>query len=255
MSIKRSTSVVKRTPSHQLGRAAAPRADDDHYPPPAKALAMSLQAAIDSLQNNKVLRSTEAKGAVTIDVSYPPELVKGLRAMFPAGRKYEFLLHFNSTLASIGGGVFTGYLAWNATSSYGEWTALAALFDECKLEQAHLTWTTAFGAASTGIIVQVSLAPDFVTNGVTPTFTPVTRLAESAEFGVEVPGPKGAATMTRVATVPKLRQWALTASPTSSSLDCGMNGQWSYASNIVTTATINVAFVVMRNTARFRNRA
>jgi hypothetical protein len=211
--------------------------------------------ALDALQNNAT-SLTETKGTTSaVRISYPPALLDAFRSLFRAGRTYDFMLHYNTTIASVGGGVLQGYLAWNATSGYGEWTALAALFDEVKLMSSHLSWTTAFGPTSTAIVVQISLAPDFATNGVTPSFTPVTRLAESIEFSIDKPGVAGASTRLKTARCPPGRLYASTASPISSTLDCGCNGQWSFASNIVTTASINIAFAVMRNVMRFRCRA
>jgi len=165
------------------------------------------------------------------------------------------MLHNSSTQASVGGGVFLGYLAWGP-SSFNEWTALSALFDETRLLTSYCTWTTAFGPTSSAIIVQVCLAPDFVTNGSAPSgFTAVNRLAESEEFAVHTPGPNGSSTLHKLAHVPSRRIYAPTSAPTSSTIDCGWNGQFSFASNIVTTASINIAFVTLRNIARFRCRA
>jgi len=224
--------------------------------PISKSPSFGVSQAICALLNSQIVSTTEEKGSITaVRYTYPPSLLTAFRGLFSAQSGYKFMLHSSSTQASIGGGVFLGYLAWTP-SAFSEWSALSALFDECKLLSSHVTWTTAFGPTSTAIICQVSLAPDFITNGSSPSgFTAVDRLAGSTEFAVHTPGAGGASTLRRRAVVPKSRVYASTASPTSSTVDCGCNGQWSFASNIVTTASINIAFVVLRNVIRFRCRA
>lgn len=221
-----------------------------------KSPSFGVQMAINALRNSQVV-VTEEKGArCEVRTSYPSELLLAFRAMFGAGKVYRFMLHSSNTLASSAGGVVGANFAWSpALSSFGEWTALAALFDEVRLNSSHLTWTTAFGPTSTAIIAQISLAPDFVNNGVTSTFTPITRLAQSIEFSIDKPGPAGASTLHRSARVPRGRLWAMTASTTSTTSDIGCNGQWSWASNIVTTVSINYAFIVVRNIVSLRCRA
>lgn len=210
--------------------------------------------AINALRNSQTI-STETKGSISdVRISYPPELVAGFRSLFGAGKTYDFMLHTSSTQAATGGGVIAGYAAWTP-SAFAEWSALAALFDETRLVSAAISWTTSFGPTSTAIICQIVLAPDFVVSGSASTFTPITRLAHSREFAIHTPGPGGASTLHAKVRVPRGRVYAIITSPTSSTVDCGWNGQWSFASNIVTTPSINYAFLVLRNIGRFRCRA
>lgn len=210
--------------------------------------------AITALQSARVV-TTETKGALSeVRFSYPPELLNALKGAFRAGRCYSFQLTASSTQAASGGGVVGGFLSWEA-AAYSEWSALSALFDECRLRSSRLTWSTSFGPTSTAIVCQIALAPNFRLLGSTQTFTPVARLAESVEFTIDRPGRYGESTLRKSCRVPRGRLWAYTSSPTSSTLDCGLNGQWSFASNIVTTPSINIAFTVMKNVVQFRCRA
>lgn len=210
--------------------------------------------AVTALNGARIV-TTETKGALAeVRFSYPPELLQALRGMFGAGRIYAFQLSVSSTQAASGGGVVGGYLGWDG-AFYSEWSALSALFDECRLRSSQLTWSTSYGPTSSAIICQIALAPNFRLTGTVQTFTPIVRLAESIEFTIDKPGRYGESTLRRKCRVPRGRLWAYTSSTTSSTLDCGMNGQWSFASNIVTTPSINICFTVMKNVVQFRCRA
>jgi len=210
--------------------------------------------AITALQGAKII-TTETKGALAeVRFSYPPELLQALRGMFGAGRVYSFQLTASSTQAASGGGVISGYFSWDS-GNYSEWSALSALFDECRLRSSRLLWSTSYGPTSSAIIVQIALAPNFRLSGTSQTFTPVIRLAESTEFTIDKPGRYGESTLRKSVRMPRGRLWAFTTSTTSSTLDCGLNGQWSFASNIVTTPSINIAFLVQKNVVQFRCRA
>lgn len=217
---------------------------------------MTVQDAVTALNFNKITRTSESKGAAISETYYPPELLKGLRGMFSAGRTYDFQIHVSVTMATVGGGVFNTAIAWDpAAVTYSEWTALAALFDEVVLLQAQLDITSAFGPTSTAIIFQVAVAPDLDrSSGSTPTFTAITRLAESEYFHCYNMASKPGV-FTKVHRL-RRRPFAITSTPGGAAgTPSGCLGQWSFASNIVGTATTNYLFAVLKNTVRLRNRA
>jgi hypothetical protein len=212
--------------------------------------------------NNRVPVVTESKaGTSLVSYSFPSELLSSLKGLFPPARPYDFLIHSSATQTSTGGGIVNGAYTWNpSTSSFAEWTALAALFDEVVLVSAQMTWTTAFGPTSSGIVAQVSVAPDFVSDATPPSgFTAVTRLAGSSEFNISTGLGSGGSTTIRFSTkLPRDRPYAATSTPSppvTSGPPAGCRGQWSWASNIVTTPSINYAFQVLRNHVRLRMRA
>jgi len=210
--------------------------------------------AVNALRNSQIVR-TETKGLTSdVQVSYPVELLAAFRSLFGAGRGYDFQLHLSGTQASTGGGVVQGYHA-TTLSAFAEGSALAALFDECRSLRSMLTWTTAFGQTSSAIAVQIALAFDMISTGATTTFTPILRLAGSTEFAIGVPGRGGSYTGHHSRSITRGRLYGMTASPYSSTADVGMNGAWVWASNIVTTVSINYAFTTLRAIVRFRCRA
>ena len=233
---------------------------------PSKIVAIKecfVDKAVRALQNNEVRVTKEVKGAAgaatsTSEITYPPEILTALRGMFPSGKSYRFLIHASSTLASIGGGVFNTTISWSpATTTFAEWTALAALFDEVLLTDTTIDVTSAFGPTSTAIAVQVAIAPDETTiSGSTPSFTAVQRLAESEFIHIawlnHSSSPGGFHKHHRVVN----RPYATTASPAGASgTPAGCLGHWAFASNIVTTASINVLFVATSQVVRLRCRA
>jgi len=231
---------------------------------PEFSLSLQLVDAVNALENNKIVRMVEykdphdGKSVHTKDVLYPPELLKGMRGMFPASKIYSFEIHASNVLATVGGGVFTNgdSMSWNpGTVTYGEWSALAALFDEVVLQKATVYINSAFGPTSSAIVFQAVIAPDLDnSSGSTPAYATVQRLSESEylhpyEMGVK-PG-----IFIKVHKV-KNRPYALTSAPTGASgTPSGLLGGWKIASNIVGTPSINYMFAAMKNVVRLRNRA
>jgi hypothetical protein len=218
---------------------------------------LSLQMAVSALTNARTTTTVETKGGHNlVEYTYPAELLTAMKSMFPASKTYRFEVHSSATVAATAGGVIAGSFAWSpGVGSYAEYPALQALFDEVRILRSHLTWTSAFGPTSTAIVAQIALAPDVLNNGVSPSsFTPVMRLAESKFFNIAVPGDGGSYSFTKVHHL-KDRVYSSTASPNPQSPVAGCTGQWSWASNIVTTPSINYAFLVVANTLQFRARA
>lgn len=212
--------------------------------------------ALSGLRNNAVM-TTETKGSSSaVQITYPAELVAAFRSLFPARKTYDFQLHSSSILAASAVGVVSGIASWNPTvSSFSEWTALAALFDECKLVEAHLTWSSMLAPTAVYLQSMVSLGPDPAGFLTSPTFTTALRLAESGEFQMGLPGKGGEATLHRVHRVPPYRVYALTSNPVSNLVDCGMNGLWAFASATATTNSLIYAYTTQRLWVRFRQRA
>jgi len=209
--------------------------------------------AVTVLQNNAIRTISESKGVSAI--TYPPELVGTMRGMFPAGRSYAFQIHGSATLQATGGGVISFAFPFSPlVSSFSEWTALAALFDEVRLIRSKMTWTSGLTNASTTIPTQVCVAPDLIANtAVTPSFTAVQRLAESREIGL---GPFMEHGMNAhfAVRIPG-RIYATTAAPATTSPPAGCVGAWVWASAVVTTASAYYGFISVRNVVKLRMRA
>jgi len=226
--------------------------------PPKSPSVDPVMTAVRSLQNNEMKTYVEEGrfGTPKLSITYPPELVAGMRGLFSSSRTYDFQLHASGTIASTGGGVINTRISWDSSVvSYAEWTALAALFDEVKGITAQVDITSAFGPTSTAIITQIMIAPDRDgVSGSAPTYTVTQRLAESEPFHIYLMAGKPGV-FTKVHKIGS-RPFATTAVPGGASgTPAGMIGQFSVASNIVTTATINCLFWALKTRARFRNRA
>jgi hypothetical protein len=206
--------------------------------------------------NNRVVTTEEKGGLSSVSCTYPVSLVGILRAAFSASRTYDFQIHNSTAQGTSGAGAILSYMPWSpALITYVEWSALAALFDEVKLLASHMTWTGI--ALSSTIPCQISLAPDYATNGSTPSsFTTVMRLAESAEFSSHLGSSSGGSTtIIRVAKPPRGRPYAPTSAPAGTGPITGCCGQWSFANSTASTASVSIANVVLRNIVRLRMRA
>jgi len=221
-------------------------------------LVMDLSHAVAAMMNSRTTVSEESKGgALKVSFAYPAELVALLRGAFPSGRAYKFQLHYNSPFAASVAGVINLFVAWSpSVSSYSEWSALAALFDEVKIRNSKLIWTARLGWGLTAALpAQIAMAPDNVTNGAASSgFTAVQRLAESKLFSSNVPQVNGGATVTFMHKVPD-RPYASTTTPAITSPPSGCTGQWSFASASAGTNSFIYADYAMTNVFEFRSRA
>jgi len=202
------------------------------------------------------MKITESKLGSTSAVSYPPELLTAMKGMFTTNKVYSFQLHASGTIQSSGGGVLSTRISWDATvTSFAEYSALSALFDEVVITSAQVDITSAFGPTSTAIIVQFVIAPDrTATGGATPTFTPIQRLAESEVFHCYNMAAK-TGVFTKVHNIGPRPFAAISVAASGSATTGGVLGQFSIASNIVGTATTNYIFWVLRPVYKFRCRA
>jgi len=223
---------------------------------PRRLATSRLNDAVMMLMNNQLPAGPYAPKGV---LNFPPELVTLARGLFQADKVYNFEMHASGTDASIGGGVLQFSHSWSpATTSFAEWSALSALFDEVCLRSTEIVVTSAFGPTSTAIVVQMAVAPDSTaTSGATPSFTTVQRLAES-EFYHCAWMQGGSGSFKKKHSLPKdSRPYAQTSAPhgPSSSPPCGCLGSWAFASSIVGTASINYQFWTMKEVVALRSRA
>jgi hypothetical protein len=258
---------AKENDKHRSARVPLAELSKDLYPAAPKAKRIPrmtknkghvLNDAITALNCNADF-VMDSKTGFLKSTTYPPEILATMRGMFASRRVYLFQMHASQTLATIGGGVFNTKVDWSpSVSSFAEWTALSALFDEVVLRKSTLKITSAFGPTSTAIIFQVAVAPDpSGISGTTPTYTPVLRLAESEVIHPYNLGSSKTGSWLKATNIPKSRPWALTSSPTGASGqgENGCFGQWSLASNIVGTATTNYFFAALYNVVALRSRA
>jgi len=211
--------------------------------------------AVAALCNNEWLR--EEKDGVTLTEQYPKEILALAKGMFRSGRVYKFQLHFQTPFAASVAGATAGDLPWSpAITSYPEWSALSALFDEVKIINSTIMWTSTLGwGLVSSIPVQFALAPDNTSNNTIPTgFTAVQRLAESHIFQSNVPQASGGATLKKKHKVPR-REWATTLTPAVLSPPAGCVGQWSWGGSNAGTNSFIYAQIAMTNVFAFRSRA
>lgn len=229
-----------------------------------------VRRAVDMLMNNRTfseppspLSADERKvgGAPSCAplslVGFDAQVLGVARGLFPTGKRYNFELHAYTGVQANGSGVFNTRLSWDASvTTFAEFSALSALFDEVKARRCQVDITSSFGPTSTSIIVMCCIAPDNEgTSGATPAFTVVQRLAESEYFHCYLMAGKPGV-FTKVHTIDPDRPWAPVATPGGASgTPSGTIGQFSLASNIATTAGITVLFASIKVVYVFRNRA
>jgi hypothetical protein len=221
---------------------------------------LKLEDAIRGLRNNETRVTSEVKGVAgkvssETRVTYPAELVAAFRGLFGANRTYDFQLHQVLNVVSSAGGATLGFVAISpSVASYAEWTALAALFDECKGMSSHIDWNTAIPVGSVVQLPTVILAFDEQNLSSDPASTlAVYRLAESKTFVPQLStGGSGQFRLDRKFTS---RSWCNTSTPYSQSPVGGLIGCWVYGNSQLFTVTTTVAVISSITRARFRNRA
>jgi len=225
-----------------------------------------VRRAVDMLMNNRTFSeppspSSDEKlygaAAPLSLVSFDASVLGVARGLFPSGKRYNFELHAYTGVQANGSGVFNTRLSWDASvTSFAEFSALSALFDEVKVRRAQVDITSSFGPTSTAIIVMCCIAPDRDgTSGATPNFTAVQRLAESEYFHCYLMAGKPGV-FTKVHMIDQDRPWAAVATPGGASgTPSGTIGQFSLASNIATTPSITILFASIKAVYVFRNRA
>lgn len=213
-----------------------------------------IRTAIDMLMNNQLPRIRCASAGPPVGPEFAPAALAMARSLFPAGKPYVFEMHYSVTLASTGGGVCQFIVSWDpSVSSFSEWAALSALFDECVYRHSDLEVTSAFGPTSTAIVNQFAVAPDRENTGAALSYTLVQRLAESKVLHCY----NGGVSKIFQHTIPRgSRPWARTSVPGGAAgTPAGLLGAWCLSSNIVGTVSINYLFAALRVKVALRSRA
>jgi hypothetical protein len=217
-------------------------------------LKFSLSKAVGMLRNNETKLTTEVKGSgMKTSISYPAELIGALRGMFPASKTYRFELHNIESQTTTAGGGFLGAIALSpSVTSYGEWTALSALFDEVKAESSkiHFVGTT----LSNSLPSPIMLALDEQNLNTPPaTYLQVARLAESKSFH-SLDGDNGSGRHSQSRFLCS-RSWCNTATPYSQSPVGGCIGAWVFANGTIMTVSTTYFIVDFTLVVRLRCRA
>jgi len=252
--------VVNANHNRQKKKRAKPSSRSSGFLQPA--FSMQVADAVQALRNNETRILSEVKsssGKITMDtkVSYPTELVAAFRGLFGAGREYDFQMHYITTQTSDAGGGLLGSITINpSVTSFAEWTALSALFDEVKGISSECTFLTLNDSGTTGgAMADMVMAFDDIrvaSSAPASTLT-VYRLAESVTWVMD----KGDAGSGKHRQLRKLtpRAYCATSTPFSVAPVGGLAGGWSFGNSglfAVSTAVATV-FIIVR--ARFRNRA
>lgn len=221
----------------------------------------TVRDAFRALSNNETRMTSEVKGAAGKVVSvtkmtYPAELVTALRGLFSSSKGYTFEMHQVLDVSSSAGGGTLGFVALSpSVASYGEWTALAALFDEVKGLSTSISWNNALQPTVAAVTpATICMAVDEQDLSTDPSSTlAVYRLAGSQVFVSQfAAGGSGTHHMHRQLAS---RYWCDTATPFSQSPIGGLIGCWVYGNDGLFPASTVVAHVFSKTVARFRCRA
>jgi hypothetical protein len=212
-----------------------------------------IQTALLALHNNSTKVVSETKTGSITSIVFNQEVLTTLRGLFPSTKRYRFQIHANNTYSSSSGGVVQIANAASPTvSTYSEWAALSALFDECKLVSSRM------GITSSGLLtkpIPLWCAFDHVTStGSGVGFGNVQRLAGSRAVQSNSMD-RGSARHVQSVRIASSRLYATTAIPTSTSADIGMNGQWDISGQDSTVISTVVFYFDVENVVSFRNRA
>jgi len=224
-----------------------------------------VQNALCALRNNEVKVTREVKapslggiisGTSVTTVDYPKELVAAFRGMFGALKEYRFQMVVVTPLTTTSGGALIGAISLSpSVSSYAEWTALSALFDEVKAigSKIVLASTNAPASATSAFEMPMVIACDHVNLSSTPASTlAVVRLAESSTFNTTL------CVRPYVKTVKfadSERLWSITGTPYSQAPLGGCIGTWSYANQSVGGGSTLYLSAITRTYVKLRCRA
>jgi hypothetical protein len=204
--------------------------------------------------NRKAQKSLKAPAPPPL---FDQNVLKALRGMFGSSRNYDFLLHTQFTITSSGGGSMGDVSPIDPShSTYGEWTALAALFDEVKAVSTYveIMGYTSPASLAPALPVSFALAMDEQNdNTAASSYSATYRLAGSNTFVLPY-GDNGSGRhyqFHKFAT----RWWCNTATPASASPVAGMVGCWTLYNGNVGTAGTNYGLFNQVVRARFRCRA
>jgi len=250
---------VKR--SNPVARARKGAAAGSPALPPPRAPSVKVEDALRALRNNETKLTTEVKGlagklSTETKTTYPPELLNALRGMFPSTREYLFELHYATTQTSTAGGGLLGSETTNpSVTSFYEWTALAALFDEVNMSATSMSWISLL-ADSTAIppaTLVLAFDEQSLASSAPASYAAVTRIAGSREFNSTLCDSGSGRHFQRHKCAS--RAWCSTATPATQSPVGGMAGSWSFGNNGLFPVTTACATTTIRVAARFRCRA
>jgi len=252
---KRSKVKLVKTPKERKGATRLPSGVRN-----SESSALSL--AVTSLQNSAVTTVVETKSPnggkplMQSKISYPAELLLALRGMFPATKAYRFELHYVTTQTSSAGGSMLGSETINpSVTSFAEWSALSALFDECKAVASTFTWCNLYlpVGAITPCTIVCAFDEQSLASSAPASYLSVLRLAESYEFhSVYADKGSGRHAQSRVLAS---RAWCNTATPATASPIGGFAGSWSFGNNDLAPASTSIATTTIRVVGLFRCRA
>lgn len=226
---------------------------------PSKMRVDPIETLVTGLMNHMIIKTVESKDGSIVTRSIPDAKILEARALmrsfFPAGKTYRFRLTSTFAPGTNGAGALVGFQSFSpAVTTYNEWSAVSALFDEVRGLKNQLTLISSFGPTSTAIVAPISIAPDYSLINTTPSSAvAVNRLAESVVL------PCGQMTTGKgirlLATMPSELEWCQIATPATVSPYAGCVGQWSFYASTTLTASIVYYYAYMDFLVQLRCRA
>jgi len=171
------------------------------------------------------------KGSKEVELRFDPSVLAAVKGMFASSRSYEFQIHTAFTLTTSAAGAMLDISPISpASTSYYEWAALAALFDEVKAISSFVEICAFSSTGTVGALLPLALVlavDEQNINTAVTSYTQVQRLAGSRTFVLPYgDGGSGRHTMSHTFAS---RAWANTATPAVQSPVSGMVGSWSMA--------------------------
>jgi hypothetical protein len=172
------------------------------------------------------------------------------RAVFKPGKTYRMRLTRNAVVTTSGGGALQ--IATNVLpSNFIEYSAVSALFQECKLMATRITYAMYSYGATPTTVIGICLSFDPSNYSSAPTFT----------YAVQQPGARlfntfagGAPRLVNSWKGDGKRPWSLvTASGTGTDPTGGVVGTWYSSLSGATTASQNVGYYLLEADYMFRN--
>lgn len=180
----------------------------------------------------------------------PPSLLTLMRSVFAPGKTYRFRLSRVAELVTSGSGTMSlGTAVY--PSQFVQYSALSALFTECRLRSTNIHYTPRIAPGVTTVAqVTVATAFDPTSSSGTPTYTAVIRYPSAKTFaliGTKYPV-RNSFNKTRG------RPFS-TASSSGSGFDPvgGVNGVWLHAISATTSASATILDYVILADYEFRN--
>lgn len=213
-----------------------------------------VRCAVAMLLNNRTVHSTETKSGVSVKYEYPQALLAIAKGLFNPNKVYNFRLHNSTSLTSTGAGLYNQCISFaNYGSTALEWSALASLFEQCRLRRYRLIITSlALSTVSHGQIV-IGYNPTNV-SAVTTGFSLTSRLPKTSYIHSYL-STGGSGTKIFSGAPIKLDYSQTSSTPYTVSPPSGLLGSVDFASaNALANSTVYHAVEVMLDVA-FKSRA